>query len=60
MTKIADKVREAEADYKKKGMRRVKERIEEQRILKLKNQKKQKARASKALRRKIAKARAKT
>ncbi len=55
MSIATERTKTAEAEYKKKGMKRVKERIEEQEAVKLKNQKIQKSRASKALKRKIAK-----
>ncbi len=59
MTKIADKVRAAEKELLKNQFTRLKERTKEQIKAKLINQKKQKIAEEKALKRKIAKRRAK-
>ncbi len=59
MTKIADKVRAAEKELLKNQFTRLKERTKEQITATLINQKKQKIAEEKALKRKIAKRRAK-
>ncbi len=59
MSTATERTKQAEIDYKKKGKKRQEERLAEQAITKLANQKKQKARAAKAEKRKIAKTRQK-
>ena len=58
MSISTERTKQAEVDYKKKGVKRQENRVAEQAITKLANQKKQKARAAKAEKRKIAKRRA--
>ena len=58
MSISTERTKQAEVDYKKKGVKRQENRLAEQAITKLANQKKQKARAAKAEKRKIAKRRA--
>ena len=57
MSIATERTKQAEIDYKKKGKKRQEERLAEQAVKRLANQKKQKARAAKAEKRKIAKRR---
>ncbi len=57
MSQATERTKTAEVEYKKKGIKRQEERLAEQAATRLANQKKQKARAAKAEKRKIAKRR---
>ncbi len=59
MSDATERTKQAEADYKKGYAKRQVQRLNEQKALKLVSQKKQKAQETKALKRKIAKRRAK-